>query len=106
MKEKELSPKIEVKASRVHGHGVFTREALRRGEWIGRFHGKLTQRDGAHVLWVPRADGTYYGIRCTNELRYLNHARPSNCEFVEDDLYAARSIRAGEEIFLDYGEDW
>lgn len=102
----KLSTKIEVKSSGVHGRGVFTRERLRCGEWIGSFEGKITKRDGEHVLWVPRADGTYYGLKGTNDLRYLNHARPSNCEFWEDDLYAARSIGAGEEIFLDYGEEW
>jgi len=39
-------------------------------------------------------------------LRFLNHSRGPNVEFAGADLHALRDIKAGEELLVDYGEEW
>lgn len=95
-----------MRRSAIHGRGLFANGRFRRGERIGRFRGRTTARDGAYVLWIPRADGSYRGVRGENELRFVNHSPRPNAEFRGLDLYAVREIRPDEEITFDYGEDW
>jgi len=70
-----------------------------------------TLQNDTHVLWVEAgttADGEtdWIGYDGNNELRFLNHARPPNGEMDGLDLYARRDIKAGEEITIDYGEEF
>jgi SET domain-containing protein len=55
---------------------------------------------------------TIDGSRGGNATRHINHSCAPNCEAVEEfdakgrlvlRIYALRSLRAGEEVFLDYG---
>lgn len=92
--------------SPVHGRGLFARRRYRRGAFIGRFEGTRTDRDGEHVLWVLDDDGSHYGLRGRNALRFLNHSRRPNAEFRGALLYALRNIEPGHEIFIHYGDDW
>ncbi len=63
-----------------------------------------------HVLWVESGDDDsgeeWIGYDGDNELRFLNHAARPNGEMDGLDLYAIRDIRAGEEITIDYGEEF
>lgn len=62
-----------------------------------------------HVLWVEADAGDeeeWVGYDGNNELRFLNHDKQPNGEMDGLDLYAARPIRAGEEITIDYGEEF
>ena len=101
-----LRDRVAVLRSPVHGRGLFACVRLRKGARIGRFEGALTQRDGPHVLWVLEEDGSRYGIRGSNELRFLNHAARPNSEFQGDDLIAIHNIQPGCEIMIHYGDDW
>ncbi len=98
--------RVEVRASPIHGRGVFARRRLRRGAYIGTFEGRRTRRDGTHVLWVLQDDGSQVGIRGENELRFLNHSARPNAEFHGADLYAVRDIALGREVLIHYGDDW
>jgi SET domain-containing protein len=101
-----LQGRVEVRRSEVHGSGLFARRRLRKGQFIGRFEGEPTTIDGTHVLWVVDEDGVERGIHGRNELRFLNHGRPPNAEFREDELFALCNVQPGAELLIDYGEGW
>ena len=105
-RDKKMHARIEVRGSSIHGKGVFARRHLREGDWIGRFEGDPTKRNGTYVLWLFDEDGSEVGIRGRNELRFLNHGVPANAEFEDADLYATRDVQPGDEILIDYGDAW
>ena len=105
-RESTMMTRIEVRESPVHGRGVFARRRLRRGQHVGRFEGEPTTQNGTYVLWLIDEAGNETGIRGRNALRFLNHGRPANAEFVGDELYALRNVQPGAEILIDYGEAW
>lgn len=98
--------RIEVREGGIHGKGIFARKRIRTGQRIGRFEGDETQRNGTYVLWLIDAEGSEIGIRGRNALRYLNHGKPPNAEFEDDELYAIRNVQPGTEVLIDYGEGW
>jgi hypothetical protein len=101
-----LDDRVEVKRSPIHGRGLFARRRFRRSAYIATFEGKQTRKNGTHVLWVMRDDGSEIGIEGSNALRYLNHSSKPNAEFRGADLHAVRTIGPGEELTIDYGPDW
>ena len=81
--------------------------------WIGHYDGAPTPENGMHVIWVETGeDGgsedeeNWIGYDGNNELRFLNHARLPNAEMDGLDLYAIHEISAGEEITINYGEEF
>jgi SET domain-containing protein len=97
--------------SPVHGRGLFARHNIPADTWIGHYDGPQTRENGMHVLWVEagKDEGTgeeWIGYDGVNELRFLNHARQPNGEMDGLDLYAIRDISPGEEITIDYGEEF
>lgn len=107
---------LEVRASGVHGRGVYAVKPIRKGKRIIEYTGK-------RVLWesVPAdLDSTHtflFGLDNGrdvidpeiggNEARWINHSCDPNCEAIEEDdervfIYALRQIRPGEELFYDY----
>ena len=95
---------VYVEVSRIHGWGLFAREPLQEGLYLGTYLGPAARRNGSHVLWVDEGDG-WIGRRGFNRLRYLNHSKPPNAEFNGFELYTCRPIAADEEITIDYGWD-
>jgi len=103
------NPLCLVADSPVHGCGLFARHDIPAGTWIGYYDGPETQQNGMHVLWLEAgedADDEWIGFNGSNELRFLNHAKQPNGEMDELNLYANCDIRAGEEITIDYGEEF
>ena len=103
------NPLCLVTESPVHGHGLFARQDISAGTWIGHYDGEETQENGMHVLWLGTGEDVedqWVGYDGINELRFLNHAMAPNGEMDELDLYASCDIRAGEEITIDYGEEF
>ena len=97
--------------SPVHGRGLFARHDIPADTWIGHYDGPQTRENGMHVLWVEAGATVddceeWIGYDGNNELRFLNHAREPNGEMDGLDLYAIRDIRSGEEITIDYGEEF
>lgn len=90
--------------SAIHGTGLFARRTIRRGVHIGTYEGPRVRTDGTYVLWIQE-QGRPVGRRGENELRYLNHSDRPNAEFDGFELYALRTIRAGEEITINYHPD-
>ncbi len=98
--------------STVHGRGLFARNKISANTWIGHYDGPQTSENGMHVLWVDEgedgdnAEERWVGYDGDNELRFMNHAKNPNAEMDGLDLYACRDINAGEEITIDYGEEF
>jgi len=91
--------------SGIHGKGLFAKEDIKRNTYLGEYEGPEAKRNGSHVLWVFD-DDTVVGRSGRNKLRYLNHCKECSAEFDGFELYSARHIKAGEEITINYGEDW
>ncbi|KAA3632226.1 MAG: SET domain-containing protein [Proteobacteria bacterium] len=101
----QLRKFLYVDRSSIHGRGLFAREPLSRGAYLGTYDGPRVRSNGMHVLWVEDNPGKWIGRDGKNMLRYLNHSARPNVEFDGFDLYALRKIAIGEELVFDYGED-
>lgn len=116
-------PPIEIRASPVHGRGVYALRRLPSGTCIGLYEGRrYTEAALLKVDWARRHRGMTYlfslsdgttidGAEGGNATRFLNHACAPNChaEEVVDALgvltlrlVTSRAIPAGAELFLDY----
>ena len=119
--------KIEARLSPIHGNGVFAREAIKKGERIVRYKGKLRthaevdeqygddDEDGHTFLFTLNDDYVIDANVDGNVARWINHSCAPNCESeIEEDakgrgkkdkvyILAARNIKAGEELTYNYG---
>ena len=102
------NPLCYVAKSGIHGLGLFARKDIAMNTWIGHYDGVETLENDTYVLWVEADEGQgvdgWIGYDGQNELRYMNHASDPNGQMDGLDLYAARDIKAGEEITIHYGE--
>ncbi len=116
-------PKILVKTSRIHGRGVYAARRIAKGERIIEYKGeriswKEADRrppsdpdDPNHTFFFSLSDGKHVIDAAVggNAARWINHSCNPNCETEEDDealrvyIHALRDIKAGEELFYDYG---
>ena len=98
------------------GLGLFTREAIEAGEFVIEYSGKriptiLADRLTTKYLFEIDETWTIDGSDRSNLARYVNHSCMPNCEaeITEDDriiFSAIRDIEIGEELTLDYGEEY
>jgi SET domain-containing protein len=112
-------PLIEVRASPLHGRGVFALQRIPRGarviEYLGEriSHEEADRRyehkaaDDAHTfLFIADADTVIDAGVEGNDARFINHSCAPNCESVIEDsrvfIDAIRSIAPGEELTYDY----
>jgi hypothetical protein len=112
--------RIQVRRSGVHGKGVFCVLPLAKGELVIEYKGELVSWREAlrrHPHDPANPDHTFYfhiddqrvidGKVNGNWARWINHSCQPNCEAVEDEgrifIVALRKIKAGEELFFDYG---
>jgi SET domain-containing protein len=110
---------LEVRASRIHGRGVFAGRPITEGVRIIEYTGEVISDEEADSRYDDRAmerhetylfsvadgkciDGAVGG----NEAHLINHSCDPNCEAVEIDghiwIEAVRPIAAGEELTYDY----
>lgn len=109
-----------VKASRVHGKGVFAAANITRGDMIIEYKGQRIDWQTAlerHPHDPAQPNHTFYFSLDTGEVidanvrgnsaRWINHSCAPNCEAREQDgqvfIHAKRNIKAGDELFYDYG---
>jgi SET domain-containing protein len=118
----------ELRASRVHGRGVFAARDLKKGTRIIEYVGRRLSHEAADRLGLQREARakrsgramTYLfelnsrwcldGLIPGNPARFINHSCSPNCEAVISShhriwVLALRAIRAGEELTYDYGFD-
>ncbi len=119
--QKSRKPKIVVRTSGVHGRGVYAGRNLKKGERIIEYKGEVISwreadrrppsdpDDPNHTFFFSLGDGKRVidANVSGNAARWINHSCAPNCETEEDDdrvfIEALRDIRAGEELFYDYG---
>lgn len=95
----DVSDKVFVAKSDVHGYGMFAAVDLKAGEVIGRLVGMPTHDDGIYVLWITDE----LGLELVSDIKYINHGTPANCELTDVDAVMLTDLKAGEELFHDYG---
>ena len=112
--------RIQTRRSGVHGKGVFALSDLAEGETIIEYVGEVISWKEAlrrHPHDPQNPNHTFYfhiddkhvidGKAGGNSSRWINHACKPNCEADEDGgrvfIKALRNIKAGEELFYDYG---
>ena len=112
--------RIQTRRSGVHGKGVFALANLCEGETILEYVGEVISWKEAlrrHPHDPSNPNHTFYfhiddkhvidGKAGGNSSRWINHACKPNCEADEEGgrvfIKALRNIKAGEELFYDYG---
>ena len=111
---------IEVRASGVHGKGVFALRDIAKGETVIEYKGEVISWKEAlrrhphdpsepnhtfyfHISDAQVIDGKFKG----NAAKWINHSCAGNCEADEEGgrvfVKALRTIKAGKELNYDYG---
>lgn len=95
----DVSNKVFVATSPVHGKGLFAGKAIKANTVLGRLHGMPTFDDGTYVLWITDD----LGLELTNDLKFINHDKDPNVAYSDLGVTALRDIQPGEELLHDYG---
>lgn len=119
--------KIAARLSPIHGNGVFATEAIRKGERVVRYKGKVRTHDEVDEAYADvEEDGHTFLFTLNDEYvvdaniggniaRWINHGCKPNCEAVIEEngkdkrrkdkvfIEAIRNIRQGEELTYNYG---
>ncbi|PIR82360.1 hypothetical protein COU20_02965 [Candidatus Kaiserbacteria bacterium CG10_big_fil_rev_8_21_14_0_10_59_10] len=103
------------KARRGTGRGLFAARPIKKGAFIIEYTGKhiptsVADTLGTKYLFEIDETWTVDGSPRSNTARYINHSCNPNCEAVIEDghinIYARRPISRGEELTMDYGEEY
>lgn len=105
LSDEELHQLFYTKESGIHGNGLFARNKIKKGDYMGEYDGPIVSENDSHVLWVEKHDDVWVGRNGRNLLRYINHSIKPHAEFVDFKLYAMQDILPDEEITIDYGEE-
>lgn len=109
---------FEVKASSIHGLGVFSTTVYDQDDLVGLYEGRVAWQDNdSHYFMTVQDEKTdeagdveqdMWGVIGDGPLMYLNDAREPSCYVDGVLIYAARAIGPGDELTIDYGygEDW
>jgi len=98
-RDSDVSDKVFVATSPVHGKGLFTARRIKADTVIGRLEGMPTFDDGIYVLWITDE----LGLELTNDFKYINHDKNPNAAYSDLDVTILRDVEAGEELLHDYG---
>jgi SET domain-containing protein len=118
--EKMDQKQYVVKASGIHGKGVYAASNIARGALIIEYKGQIIDWETAlerHPHDPTQPNHTFYFSLDTgsvidanvrgNAARWINHSCVPNCEAREQQgrvfIHAKRALKAGEELFYDYG---
>lgn len=105
---------FRVEKSKISGFGVFANVDIPQGAYLylkprGKTVGIIRQKNeiprGMIGYCVARTDGSYLCPADFNNMEpvwYLNHSNTPNAAMCSDGYYATHSIRANEEITIDY----
>ena len=114
------SRRIQTRRSGVHGKGVYAVVDLAEGETLIEYVGEVITWDEAlerhphdpadpnHTFYFHIDEGHVIDAKVGgNSSRWINHSCAPNCEAEIDEgrvfIRARRNIKAGEELFYDYG---
>jgi uncharacterized protein len=111
---------IQTRKSGVHGNGVFAVAPIAEGQVLIEYIGEHISwkealrrhphdpTDPNHTFYFSLPDGSCIDAKVGgNSSRWINHSCTPSCEADETDgrvfIKALRNIKAGEELFYDYG---
>ena len=116
MKSPLICRKLIVKASSIHGYGVFADENISANEIIEECYALTIEHDKTGLIdfEFTAADDPSGNdsVLCLGYGSIYNHSEQSNAShehFPEHSIMVFRAeefIRKGEEIFIHYGDDW
>lgn len=119
--------KIAARLSTIHGNGVFATEAIKKGERIVRYKGKLRTHDEVDEVYGEIDENGHTFLFTLNDdyvvdaninggiARWINHSCKPNCEAVIEEngkskrhkdkvfIEAIRDIKPDEELTYNYG---
>lgn len=95
----DVSDKVFVANSPVHGRGLFAAKRIKADTVLGRLEGMPTFDDGTYVLWITDE----LGLELTNDFKYINHDKNPNAAYSDLDVTVLRDVEPGEELLHDYG---
>jgi len=102
-----MSDEVDVQESGVHGYGVFATVDLEAGHCI-RVPFVVLDDDDTDTTWNNSFGGWYPSPEVP--WAYLNHSEKANAEMVHDEdemhLELLQDVKQGEEILINYGEDY
>jgi len=109
-------PAVEI-GEGLEGEGLFAAEVISRGQLIVEYTGERlsdaeSEKRGGRYLFAVTNDIVIDASHESHIARYINHACHPNAEaeheVTEDRVYirALRKIRPGEEITINYGEEY
>lgn len=97
------------------GRGLFAKERIAKGAFVIEYFGRpatdkqIKENRGKYLFWTS-ATSMIDGNIPENTARFINHSCAPNCEIRIRNrriyIFARRSIRAGEELSYDYGEEY
>ncbi|HBP01381.1 MAG: SET domain-containing protein [Candidatus Moranbacteria bacterium GW2011_GWE1_49_15] len=106
--------KFKVKRS-LAGLGLFAAENVSEGDFVIEYtgekitHAQANERRGKY-LFTLNSRYVIDGRGRKNLARYINHSCEPNCEVIiegsEINVYAVRSVKPGEELTYDYGQEY
>ena len=109
---------VFVKESDIHGKGIFISTKVPKGKELLEIKGDVIdgdecerreeEEDNVYIFW--NGDDCYIDTSMTKKIKYINHDCDFNCDVVENErgglmVIAYRTIKAGEELTIDYGYD-
>jgi hypothetical protein len=117
MRTTTADPRFEVRNSRPGtGLGLFAKAPIKKGDFILHYIGekistKVADEHPGKYLFEIDSEWTIDGEVPENTARYINHDCYPNteAEISEDDqieIHAVRDIAAGEELTIDYGDEY
>ena len=94
---------LKVAKSSVHGKGLFATVDIPKNTVLGYCKTRPTKDPGLHTLWL--AGGDLVDVTC--KLKYINHHSKPNVSYYDDlSVVSLRKIKAGDELFHHYGDEW
>ena len=113
---KQMDPRFEIRESPGTGWGLFALQDIGEGDFILEYTGtkvpsKISETSGSKYLFEIDDVWTIDGAPHDNHARWINHACVPNVEAEIDQnnkimIYALRDIVEGEELTIDYGEEY
>lgn len=116
MESTTIDPRFEIRdCGPAVGDGLFARTAIKKGDFVLEYTGakiptKIADDSPSRYLFEIDEDWTLDGPVPGNTAGYINHSCEPNVEAeIEDgriNIYATRDIAAGEELGIDYGDEY